>query len=236
MVKLVFAVIMLGLITSSLMAQRNMLVNGYLKDSISGTVIKGNITNINNRRTVQTNENGLFKMEAAPNDFIFVTAPGYRYDTLNFSILFIDTIVVYLVPSPNLLPNITVTSNYNRYQLDSIQRKTAFEQDRGTVYNAVDDNHGPGFGVSINLDRFFKKKYRNKKNEEIVFNRLEKDAYVRYRFSPEIVALYTGLQKGELQTFILKHSPSYVWLRLHPTNEDVLYYINSVLKKNRKTP
>ncbi len=237
MFRLGLVILVLTLMSSSLIAQRRMLFNGYLKDSLTGAVItNGNITNVDNHRSVQTNTNGYFKLEAAPNDFIFATAPGYRYDTLNFSILFIDTIVVYLTPSPNLLPNVTVTSKYNRYQLDSIQRRTAFEQDRGTVYNAIDENHGPGFGVTVNLDRFFKKKYRNKKSEEKVFNRLEKDAYVRYRFSPEIVSLYTGLKGDPLQTFILKNSPTHDWLRLHPTNEDVLYYINSILKKNRKAP
>ncbi len=221
------------LILSTAANAQQRLINGYLKDSLTEySIANGKITNATNKRTVTTDGNGFFKLEAAPNDFIFATAPGYRYDTLNFSILFVDTITFFLAPVGNILPNVVVTAKYTRYQLDSIQRRTEFEQDRGTVHNTVEENRGPGFGVIINLDRF-KKKYRNKKGEERLFNDLEKNAYVRYRFSAPLVSMYTGLKGDSLQTFILQNSPGYEWLRQHPTNEDVVYYINEKLKKRR---
>jgi hypothetical protein len=30
------------------------------------------------------------------------------------------------------------------------------------------------------------------------------------------------------------HQPAYAWLRKHPTEEDLLYYINDRLKKSKK--
>ena len=227
---LIFIVLLIsGVFTKA----QKVLIHGYLKDSLTETPIgKGKITNVTAKRSVTTDPNGFFKIEATPDDFIFVTALGYRYDTLNYSILYVDTITLYLAHVGNVLPNVIVTSRYTRYQLDSLQRRTEFEQDRGTVHNTVEGNRGPGFGMVINLDRF-KKKYRNKKSEEKVFNELERNAYVAYRFSPQLVALYTGLKGEALQNFILKHSPGYEWLRQHRTNEDVLYYINDVLKRSK---
>lgn len=220
------------LLSAGVGAQRKV-INGYLLDSLNHYPVAGKVTNATNKRSVTTDANGFFKLEAGPNDFIFAVAPVYKYDTVSYNMLFRDTITLFLAPGANVLPNVIVTSKYTRYQMDSIQRRAEFEQDRGTVINAIDKSHGPGFGVNVNLDRFFKKKYRDKKDEEKVFNRLEKNAYVNYRFSPQLVSMYTGLKGDSLQTFILRNSPSYEWMRQHTTNEDVLYYINDKLKQNK---
>ena len=208
------------------------LIYGFVKDSVTLYPIEAKVTNVTKKRSVTTDANGFFKLDAAANDFIFISAPNFTYDTLNYSLFFTDTITLLLSPAGTILPNVTVTTRFNKYQLDSIQRMTEFQQDRGTTYNTVESNHGPGFGMTINLDRF-KKKYRDKKRDEKVFNILEKSAYVDYRFSPQIAALYTGLKGEKLQAFIIKNKPTYQWLRLHPTNEDVLYYINQKLKESK---
>lgn len=208
-------------------------IYGFVKDSATLYPIVAKATNVTKKRSVTTDANGFFKLDASANDFIFISAADHVYDTLNYSLFFTDTITLLLAPSGTLLPNVTVTTRYTRYQLDSIQRITEFQQDRGTTYSTVEGNHGPGFGVTINLDRF-KKKQRDKKKDERVFNMLEKSAYVNYRFSPQIVALYTGLKGAQLQSFIIKNQPTYEWLRLHPTNEDVLYYINQKLKEGKR--
>ena len=209
------------------------LIYGFVKDSVTLYAIEAKVTNVTKKRSVTTDANGFFKLDASANDFIFISAPNYIYDTLSYSLFYTDTITLLLSPAGTILPNVTVTTRFNKYQLDSIQRITEFQQDRGTTYNTVESNHGPGFGMTINLDRF-KKKYRDKKKDERVFNILEKSAYADYRFSPGIVALYTGLKGEKLQAFIIKNKPSYEWLRLHPTNEDVLYYINQKLKENKR--
>lgn len=219
-------------VAATVQAQRKT-INGYLLDSLTHYPISGKITNVNNKRSITTDANGFFKLDAGAGDFIFALAPGYRYDTLNYSMLFRDTITIFLPFSGNVLPNVIVTARYTKYQLDSLQRKTEFEQDRGTVYNTVDKSHGPGFGLNINLDRVFKKKYRDKKKDEKLFYQVEQNAYVNYRFSPQLVAMYTGLKGESLQRFIQQNVPTFGWLRQHPTNEDVLYYINEKLKSSK---
>jgi hypothetical protein len=82
-----------------------------------------------------------------------------------------------------------------------------------------------GVGLGINLDRFYKReKQRNKWID--MFDIMEQDAYINYRFTPELVAKYTRLEGDALYHFIQKNRPSAKWLRKHKTEEDLLYYIN----------
>lgn len=208
------------------------LVNGFLLDSTTLLPISnGVITNTSTKTTVKTDKNGFFKLSASPNDLIYATAKSCRFDTIRYSYLFTDTITIYLSFAGNVLPAVTVRGQYNRYQLDSIDRKKDFEQSRGTVLKTLASNdHPSGFGITINLDRLFRKRYRNQKKDERVFNALEKVEYVNYRFSPNLVAYYTGYRGDELRRFMSFYTPSYQWLRQHPANEDVMYYINDRLK------
>lgn len=206
-------------------------VNGFLLDSITHFPIDyGTITNATRKKTVHSDEKGFFRLEVAPNDFIYVIAKSYRYATLTYSFLFSDTVTIFLSPTGTILPNVTVRTTYNKYQLDSIERKTEFEQNRGTTLNTFSSSHPSGFGLTFNLDRFFKKKYKYKKRNEHSFVNREKMAYINYRFSPHLVAYYTQLKGDALRDFIRLYTPDYNWLRQHTTNEDVMYYINDKLK------
>lgn len=206
-------------------------VNGFLLDSITHFPVDyGTITNATQKKTVRSNEKGFFRLEVAPNDFIYAIAKSYRYDTLTYSFLFSDTITIFLSPADNILPNVTVRTTYNKYQLDSIDRKTEFEQNRGTTLSTLSSSHPSGFGLTFNLDRFFKKKYKYKKRNEQSFTNREKMAYIDYRFSPHLVAYYTHLKGEPLRDFMHRYTPDYNWLRQHTTNEDMVYYINDKLK------
>ncbi len=207
-------------------------VNGYLLDSITHLPIAGGkLTNTNTRQDVQSDDNGFFRIQAAPNDVLYALAPSYHYDTLTYSLLFTDTIKIYLAPSGDILPTVTVTAQYNKYQLDSISRKKEFDENRGTTLPTVSSNNNSAFGIGINLDRFSKKKYKNQKSAEKLFNQLEENAYVNYRFSPTLVAYYTSLKGDALKDFMQRYTPSYQWLRQHNSNEEVLFYINDKLKE-----
>lgn len=206
-------------------------MKGFLLDSITHFPISnGTVVNATSKKSVQSNEKGFFQLEAAPNDFIYAFAKSYRYDTLVYSFIFNDTITLYLPPSGNILPNVTVRTKYNKYQLDSMERRTAFEQNRGNTMKTLSTSHPSGFGLTFNLDKAFQKKYKNQKRGEKMLRNTEEMAYIDFRFSPHIVAYYTGLKGDSLKTFIREYTPSYAWLRLHPTDEDMLYYINDKLK------
>lgn len=209
-------------------------INGYLRDSITHFPISGGtITNANSRNSVKTDAQGFFRLQAAPNDHLYVVANEYHFDTLTYSPLFSDTVVIYLAPTGAVLPTVTVTAEYNRYQLDSIARRKAFEAARGPVMPTIASQPSTGFGLTINMDKFWKKEGREKRRMDRAYRQEEKEAYVAYRYSPEVVAYYTGLKGDELKAFMQRYTPSYEWLRQHPSNEDVMYYLNEKLKEYR---
>lgn len=233
MPKALYTSVLLVLCSLHLQAQVQTM-NGYLRDSITHFPIRGGtLTNASTGKRVTTGEKGFFRLEAAPNQVIYAMAAAYRYDTLTYSPLFADTVVIYLAPTGSVLPTVTVTAQYNKYQLDSLRRKEAFDEHRKRSLPMVASAPSSGFGLTINLDRFFKKKYSQRKRQERTFHKTEEALYVHYRFSPELVAYYTGLKGDELRAFLLRYTPSYSWLRQHPSNEAVMYYLNEKIKDFR---
>ncbi len=207
-------------------------IYGFLRDSITYfPIAEGTVTNASTNKEVQSDKDGFFRLQVSPNDFIYAVAKSYHYDTLKYSFINTDTITIYLSPIGDILPNVTVTTRYNKYQLDSIQRRADFEKLRGTNYRTLSTDHPSGFGLTFNLDPLLNKKDRVKRNAGKIFSKTEEMEYVNYRFSPHLVAYYTGLKGDALSTFMNRYTPDYSWLRKHLTNEDVMLYINDKLKK-----
>jgi len=231
MFKIISLILVLVVTTVSINAQRKPL-NGFLLDSITHyPIASGTITNTNTKKSVQSDDKGFFRIDAMPNDFINALAASYHHDSLSVPNLFADTITIYLSPWGNILPGVIVTTKYNKYQLDGIERKNEFTQNRGTKEKVLSSSHPSGFGLTISLDRLLKQKYKYTRRDELMFENREKAAYINYRFSPYFVALYTRYKGEELRKFIQLYTPSYEWLRKHPDNEDVMLYINDKLKE-----
>lgn len=206
-------------------------LQGYIKDSVTHFTVSGaTITNTSRNQRVLSDEKGFFRIPASSNDLLYIFTPSYKNDTLRYSPLFADTVDFFISPTGDLLPNVTVQSKYNRYQLDSIDRKIQFEENVGTRVPVVSAPQSGAFGVGINLDRVFKKKDKDKKGYEKAYTDYEKQAYVAYRFSPHLVATYTRLKGDDLRTFLARYTPSYEWLRAHTSNDEILFYINDKLK------
>ena len=215
-------------------AQRSY-VNGYLRDSVTHFPISGGyVNNPATNRRIMTNQRGFFRIEAAPGDKLYLSANEYRLDTFSVSVLMADTASVYLVPTGTFLPNVTVTTRYTKYQLDSIKRRVEFNKAKGPEMSTVETHRSQGFGINFNLDRG-KKKYKDQKHAEYIFGRTEEQAYVDYRFSPQVVAYYTGLKGDQLKTFMHRYTPTYEWLREHPSDDAVMYYLNEKIKTFRST-
>jgi len=206
-------------------------LKGYLRDSITHYPISnGTIINGSTLKQAKTDATGFFYIEASSNDRIYIQAPEYHFDTLYYSPFLVDTLSIYLSPSGSILPGVTVRAAYTKYQLDSMERKKTFDDMRGTVAPTFGDHPPDGFGLTISLDRFFKKRYRQKAKAEERFNKTEEQLYIDYRFSPKMVAYYTGLKGDDLRLFMYRYTPSYKWLRQHTSQQDVLLYINDKLK------
>ena len=216
------------------MAQQRLL-SGYLKDSITQLPIGGGtLSNPATKKKVQTDVNGFFRLLVSPGDLLYALAPHYNYDTLRYSPLFRDTVTIYLSPV-NVMEAVTIEAGYQKYRMDSLERRRDFEASRGHTLNAVDRSSVKSyFGLTINLDRLFKRKYRNKNADEKSFASGEQQAYVRYRFPPQTVAFYTGLKGEALVKFMQLYTPSYEWLRAHLAKEQVVDYLSEKLVLYRK--
>ena len=218
-------------------AQKRM-VKGYVKDSITGVpIVNAIITNEATKKMVTPDQDGFFSITASRGDFIFINAFNYNFDTVHTVRNLPDTLVVALIRINDLLPNVTVTTQgYTRYQLDSLHRREAFVSDMGGIGKmpviSKADNMGAGFG--INLDALGRKKTKDRNQAYNTFDYLEKQAYIDYRFSPQSIAAITGLKGSSLISFMRKYTPTFEWLRAHPTNDDVLYYVNDKMKEFNK--
>jgi len=211
---------------------------GYLRDSISNEPIElASITNTNKKKTVVSNSKGLFKIEISKNDILSISAVGYHYDTVLFAglIAAADTLQLYLIPISRNLNNVTVqNSGTSQYTLDSLERSREFKEAMvSPPVKAVElSNSGAGFGISLNR---LSSREKSKRKATELFNNSEKEAYINYRFSAEIVTKYSGLKNEALQSFVQRYRPSYEWLRKHPKEEDIKYYINDKLKEDKKS-
>lgn len=216
------------------MAQQRFL-QGFIKDSLTQLPIaRGTVSNPSKKQKALTDQNGFFRVQVLPGDLLYVSATRYRYDTVRYSVLYQDTVVLFLVPD-DVMQAVTVETGYRRYQQDSLQRRAAFEDDAGTKMSAIDNSPKKTFGLTINLDRLFKRKYKDRASQERAFNNQERQAYIDFRFSPQLVSFYTGLKGNSLVRFMQLYSPSYQWLRDHPHREELLDYLSSMLQAYRSS-
>ena len=212
-------------------AQKKM-IKGYLKDSAMHTpLVNATITNENSRKIVNTDNTGFFSISTAKGDMLFFEATGYHFDTLHFESPIADTITIFLSELPHNLEAVTVYTKGvgTQYQVDSIRRRKEFVSDVGTKMKAFSPANS-GAGIGLNLDAFFKKKERSKDIAYEDFEEFENDAYISSRFSYDFVGSYTGLKDEALQNFMYLYRPEYKWLRNHPSQDELVFYINEKLK------
>lgn len=209
---------------------RGKLVDSATREPIAMASVKNNATGA----TVMTNSKGFFSVPVAAGQLISFAAVGYHFDTVYYTgtLLLKDTLQLELSALVvTSLGNVTVaTRGYSRYQLDSMQRSQDFFQSMGTSPIPPFSQANFGAGVALNLDRFSKRE-KKKRNAIRFFYDNEKEAYINYRYTPELVSKYTGLKDEKLEEFMGKSRPSWEWLRQHPGETDMAYYINEQLKK-----
>jgi hypothetical protein len=196
-------------------------------------VVSASIRNINTGKTALSRMQGQFGLPGSKGDILAFSATGFYTDTLTLtdSVLSLEKILIGLRPLLSTLPNVTVSANYSAYQLDSIARRKEFLSSIGEArIPTVGRTNELGFGVALNLDRFSKREKR-KRHARDLFDLTEEEAYINYRWNDTLVYKYTKFAGDKLSDFMLQYRPEWVWLRKHPSEEDLLYYINRSLKK-----
>lgn len=213
-------------------ANAQKVVWGYLRDSTSREPIPlASVKNLSTGQTVMTNSDGRFRISLGKNQYLGFAAVDYHFDTIQYNNKWQlqDTLQLILRPLAHNLGNVTVTARgMNRYQLDSIERRNEFLKDVGHM-KPVMGQPVYGAGVAISLDHFSKRE-KNKRKSYDFYEENEKEEYINYRFPPSLVTEFTGLKGEQLQDFMQKYRPDYDWLRAHPSEEDIKYYLNDKLK------
>lgn len=235
MQKLLLVLACLVFMATGTMAQ-TITLSGYVKDSLTHLPVFGaTLSNSTKAQKVSTDSHGFFRIQVSPNDLLYALARGYHYDTLRYSFLFQDTITIFLSPV-NVLQTVTIETGYQKYQQDSLERRREFEEARGHQLSAIDKSkHKQTFGLTFNLDRLFKRKYNDGSKAEEVLTAREREAYVRFRFSTQMVSFYTGLKGDALLSFLRLYTPSYEWLRSHHHREQLIDYLGEKLKAYRNS-
>lgn len=222
------------LFTIHVFAQPSKLIYGYLKDSTTGEPIAmASVKNNQSKQTVMTNTKGRFSITISPNQLISFAAVGYHFDTIYYkgTYLLQDTLQLYLSSLLTSLGNVTVTTKgMSRYQMDSMQRHADFFKSIGSAPLPTLSQANYGAGIALNIDRFSKHE-KSKRKAIQYFTDNEEEAYINYRYTAELVNKYTGLKDEKLTEFMSKSRPGWEWLRKHPKEEDLAYYINDQLKK-----
>ncbi|MBS1626774.1 MAG: carboxypeptidase-like regulatory domain-containing protein [Bacteroidetes bacterium] len=209
------------------------IINGIIKDSITNEKIAfAFITNVSTNKTTLSNKAGYFSLTAKPADIISIAAVGYAFDTIHITTEIANEkeFVCILNPLSHTLPSIIVKSNmYSTYQLDSMERRKAFFGTRSQHTQPVFSIANSGAGIGLNLDHFYKSD-RDKRKAINLFNQIENEQYINYRFTPQLILKYTSLSTDSTLLFMQNNRPTYKWLRKHTTEEDMVYYINDKLK------
>ena len=216
-------------------------IYGRTVDLSTGNIISlATVTNLNKGKSVVSNYSGRFSIAAEAGNLLVTSYSGYDFDTIRVTPQMInDTITIQMNVLGTMLPTAVVTGHtqYSSYQLDSMERRLQ----HASLLNkknlkAIDGPvEGSGFGVSFSLDRFSKHEKQKRKAKEL-FEMMEEEAYINYRFDDGKVSKYTGLKSADLVEFMNLYRPGYNWLRKHIEEEDVVDYINSKLKAYRKIP
>jgi hypothetical protein len=221
----------------SAMSQERKILNGLMLDKITNKEVRmASVSNITTGTTGVSRFNGVFEVEAAPGHILAFSANGFYADTVSVQKAWFDegTIVLFIRPLPSTLTNVVVVGNLNAYQIDSTERRKSFLQDVGErQLPAISKATDLGFGVGINIRRWSKKEKRERKARTI-YNIMEENAYVNYRWNEELLMKYTTYNQDDLVGFMERNRPEYGWLRKHTDEESLIYYINSSLKKENK--
>jgi len=223
-----FVLLLGGRLTAD--AQQFLTGKVYVKGS-SDTLISVSIHNITQQRYDLSDEDGSYRIQAAPGDHIAFSSVGHKADTVTVtaSILTADY-PVFLEIKPQTLQAVRV--EYNNYQLDSMDRRKeyAWVYDRGNEPRFEKQRQGDGVGIEMNIFRHTSKADKERERLEKRLQKEEQDYYIDFRYNKDYVAKITHLQGDSLKTFMKKYRPSYDYCR-KAAMVDILVYINDCYKQ-----
>lgn len=202
-------------------------VRGQMVDKNTRLVLyPASARNLANRQSVFTDKGGYYRLNAKQNDTIVLSYIGYRADT--FVVRQLSGTEVHnaeLGVEEHFLQGVEITSKYNAYQLDSIDRANEFRHILSVENKDLVDKskRAEGFGIIFSPFTRYSQREKDKRKFKQQFAQNELDEYVEFRYSKQFVHKVTGLTGDSLLNFMNKNTPSYNQLREMP-NEDLIYW------------
>lgn len=196
-------------------AHAQLIVSGKVYDRSGLRPVEGAQVITSSGHLAKSDSTGDYKISASPGDSIFFVYLGKATrkfavnklsDYENFNI----SIGVEVDPRYKLLENVTVRSK--SYKEDSIENREHFH--KYFDYNTkIDISVSPTGAVGADLDpiiNFFRFKYKKRmSNLQSFLKDNEKDAFIRYKFNRTRINKLTGLDKEELDNFMMIYAPGY---------------------------
>jgi hypothetical protein len=218
---------------------------GIAQQFLTGKVFKKNSTeflqsvsihNITEQRYDLSEEDGSYRIQAAPGDHISFSSVGYKADTITVtaSLLTADC-PIYLDIRAQTLQAVRV-GEFSNYQLDSMDRRKEYEwvYDHDNTSKVAKDRQGAdGVGVTFNVFRNTSSAAKQRIRLEKRLEKEEEDFYVDSRYNKDYVAKITHLKGDSLKEFMTRYRPSYDYCR-KAANVDILIYINDSYKQYMK--
>ncbi|HWB94377.1 MAG TPA: hypothetical protein VG605_21130 [Puia sp.] len=219
--------------------------HGWGQQFLTGTVYKKNSTetllsvsihNISQQRYDLSDEDGSYRIPAAPGDHIAFSSVGYVADTLTVTAsLLTANCPIYLDIRPQELQAVRV-GQFSNYQLDSMDRRKEYAwvyDHENTPRFARDRQGGDGVGITMNIFRNSSSAAKQRIHLEKRLAKEEEDYYVDSRYNKDYVAKITHLKGDSLKDFMRRYRPSYDYCR-KAANVDILVYISDSYKQYMK--
>ncbi len=216
-------------------AQRS--VSGKVFRDQSDEVLMGvDIFNLTQMLHKQSDMGGNYKIPATIGDVLVFSGVGYMPDTVRVGSFILDSgYNAMLRPETRSLPMVNVQGDLNKYQIDSLKRREAYNQIYQRAPHKVIGGATPteGFGVDLSPINYFSKKEKQVRQLKKRLRDNEETFYVDFRFSRAYVAKLTRLQGDSLQMFMQRYTPSYRFCR-QTSAEGMVLYINESLVSFKK--
>jgi hypothetical protein len=220
----------------SLTGNAQLLTGKVFKKNSTEGIPSVSIHNITEQRYDLSDEDGSYKITAAPGDHIAFSSVGYIADTVTVTASLLTTFTpIYLEIRPQNLQAVRV-GEYNNYQLDSMDRRKeyAWVYDHDNTPRMAKDRQGSdGVGVTLNIFRNSGTAAQQRVHLKKRLEKEEQDYYIDFRYNKDYVAKITKLKGDSLQQFMQRYRPSYDYCR-KAANVDILVYISDSYKQFMK--
>lgn len=232
--KYLFILVFIFSVTLLKAQDQTFVVTGTVIDSASGTPMQQvSIFQGTSGNGTLTDGNGYYSFLANREGVIRFSYLGYR--NYNVSVIAMSGephINVRMAILPFFIPELSITTR-KMYKLDSLNYRleneelfVASRQRSTTIFAPTGESYSAGIGLSPSrfINNFFNARTKRFRSYRKTLETSEKQTYISTRYNRSFVKSITGLSGTELDSFTLRHEPTYDQLQ-NLTDYDLATYV-----------